>query len=343
MSRLNRAFRAALCLTLAVTLAPRPVAWSAPPDDLARGIRQVEGGEFDAAAITLDGVVRRLSAEGGAPGDLARAYLYLAIAYLGMSQEQAAKARFLDALRADRTLELTTGEFPPRIVQFFEQVKKENEAALAPAPPTAAPPAAPAPGPPAAPVSAPPATAPPAAAPPAARPRPASGESKGGSKALLVVGAGAAAAAIGAVALGGGGGDDGVVVATTTTTTTTTLPPFADLRVNGDKSGPQSCGGPLVFTVGVVNRTLAELRIDSFALNMTALAGACTSHAAPVDGTSFSPRAIAAGASAEIRRFDLSGTLCSRPLGRQQCTWRAALQVNTARGALADTIEFNTR
>jgi hypothetical protein len=160
---------------------------------------------------------------------------------------------------------------------------------------------------------------------------------------LLVVGAGAAAAGIALVALGGGDDDGGVAVATTTTTTTTTLPPFADLRINGDKSGTQSCDGQLVFTVGVVNRQLVELPIQSFALNLTALAGACSSFTAPVDGTAFSPRAIPAGGSAEIRRFDLSGTMCSRPLGRQQCTWRAALQVNTGAGALHDTIEFSTR
>jgi hypothetical protein len=305
-------------------------AQSPPDEDLARGMRQVEGGEFDAAVVTLDGVVRRFAAQARPPRELARAYLYLAIAYLGLSQEQTAKATFLDALAADRTLVLSTGEFPPRIVQFFQQVKKESEdaAAKVPAPP--------------APVAAP---APPAAAPgPVARPAPPAAEKKGGSKTLLVVGGGAAAALVGALALGGGGGGtDGGGIPATTTTTTTTLPPFADLRVNGDKSGTLSCGGPLVFTIGVVNRTMVELRIDSFGLNLTALAGACTSHAAPVDGNAFSPRAVAPGSGAEIRRFDLSGDLCNRPLGRQQCSWRAALQVNTGAGALADAIEFSTR
>lgn len=302
-----------------------------PDDDLARGMRQVEGGEFDAAVVTLDAVVRRFAAQASPPRELARAYLYLAIAYLGLSQEQTAKATFLDALKADRTLVLSSGEFPPRIVQFFQQVKKESEDAAAKVP-AAAPTTVAAP-------------ATPAAAPgPAARPAPPAAEKKGGSKALLVVGGGAAAALVGALALGGGGGGtDGGGIPAATTTTTTTLPPFADLRVNGDKSGTLSCGGPLIFTVGVVNRTMVELRIDSFGLNLTALAGACTSHAAPVDGNAFSPRAIPAGTGAEIRRFDLSGDLCNRPLGRQQCSWRAALQVNTAAGALADAIEFSTR
>lgn len=331
MHRKTRIVRVAACLVGALSLASwggRPAVWSAPPEELARGIRQVEGGEFDAAVITLDSVVRRLTAEGSAPNDLARAYLYLAIAYLGMSQEQAAKARFLDALKADRTLELSTGQFPPRIVQFFQEVKKENEAALAAAPPPATAPAA-------TPAAATPATAP--------RSQPAPSGGQGGSKTLLVIGAGAAAAGIGLAVAGGGGDDDPVAVATTTTTTTTTLPPFADLRINGDKSGTQSCDGQLVFTIGVVNRRLVELPVQSFALNLTALAGACTSFTAPVDGSAFSPRTIPAGASAEIRRFDLSGTMCSRPLGRQQCTWRAALQVNTGAGALNDTIEFSTR
>jgi hypothetical protein len=332
-----KALRVALSIAIVLGSGHRPALSSAqgPSDDaLARGMRQVEGGEFDAAVVTLDGVVRRFAAQASPPRELARAYLYLAIAYLGLSQEQTAKATFLDALKADRTLVLSTGEFPPRIVQFFQQVKKESEDAAAKVP--AAAPAT---------VAAPAAPAPPATAPgPAARPSAPAAEKKGGSKALLVVGGGAAAALVGALALGGGGGDtDGGGVPAPTTTTTTTLPPFADLRVNGDKSGTLSCGGPLIFTISVVNRTMVELRIDSFGLNLTALAGACTSHAAPVDGNAFSPRAIAAGAGAEIRRFDLSGDLCSRPLGRQQCSWRAALQVNTGAGALADAIEFSTR
>jgi len=323
-----KALRVALSMAIVLGAGHGPglsSAQSPPADDLARGMQQVEGGEFDAAVVTLDGVVRRLAAQPSPPRDLARAYLYLAIAYLGLSQEQTAKATFLDALKADRSLVLSTGEFPPRIVQFFQQVKKESEAAAAQVPPAAPAPPAATPGPP-------------------ARPAPQAAEKKGGSTALLVVGGGAAAALVGALALGGGGGDTGGGgVQATTTTTTTTLPPLADLRVNGDKSGTLSCGGPLVFTIGVLNRTMVELRIDSFGLNLTALAGACTSHAAPVDGTAFSPRAIPPGTGAEIRRFDLSGNLCSRPLGRQQCSWRAALQVNTGAGALGDTIEFSTR
>jgi hypothetical protein len=47
--------------------------------------------------VTLDGVVRRLATSGREPKDLTRAYTYLAIAYLGLAQEQSAKARFLDA------------------------------------------------------------------------------------------------------------------------------------------------------------------------------------------------------------------------------------------------------
>src|SRR5688572_23083181 len=250
MQRLTRTWRVAVVVAVALATARGPVL-SAPPDDLARGIAQVEGGEFEAAVITLDGVVRRLSAQASPPADLARAYLYLAIAYLGMSQEQAAKARFLDALKADRTLELSTGEFPPRVVQFFEEVKRESESA-APAP------VAPAPRP----TPTPPPVAPPAPTRPAPPP---AGGGKGGSTALLVVGGGAAAALVGALALGGGGDDGGggpgPVV---TTTTTTTLPPLADLRVNGEKSGTQSCSDPLVFSIGVVNRTLVELRIESF-------------------------------------------------------------------------------
>jgi len=147
----------------------------APDPDLAIGIRQAQEGDFDAAVITLDAVVKRLSAQGRRPRELARAYTYLAIAYLGLSQEQTAKAKFLEALRADKDLDLSPKEFPPKILQFLEQAKRE---ATGEAPRTAASPR------------------------PAAAPQKKEGGSK---KGLVILGVVAAAGAGVAVAAGGGG------------------------------------------------------------------------------------------------------------------------------------------
>jgi hypothetical protein len=95
--------------------------------DLSTGIRQVREGDFDAALLTLDSVVKRLSAQPGPTKDLARAYTYLAIAYVGLAQQETAKSKFLEAWKADRTMTLSPKEFPPNIIQFFEDTKKESQ------------------------------------------------------------------------------------------------------------------------------------------------------------------------------------------------------------------------
>jgi hypothetical protein len=106
--------------------------------DLANGVRQAQEGDFENAVVTLDGVVRRLSGQPARAKDLARAYTYLSIAYLGLSQEQTAKAKFLEAWKADRDMSLSPREFPPRILEFFEKAREEAKltapAAAAPSP-----------------------------------------------------------------------------------------------------------------------------------------------------------------------------------------------------------------
>jgi hypothetical protein len=196
-------------LSLLSTNMPLPAAAQAATDaELQRGIQQAREGNFDAAVITLDGVARQLASQPGRAKQLAQAYTYLAVAYLGLSQEQAAKAKFLEALKADGNLDVSTREFPPRIVQFFEQARKETQPAPA-APPTPAP----------------------AASAPA---------KKGGSKLPLIL-LGVAAAGGAAVAAGGGGGGGGnggggvtvTTLATTTTTSTTTTSTTTTLADRG--------------------------------------------------------------------------------------------------------------
>lgn len=204
LARMAPFTRRTLAVALAVSLAQVPLVSAAPPDEqLELGVKQAEGGEFDAAVVTLDGVVRRLATSGREPKDLTRAYTYLAIAYLGLAQEQSAKARFLDALRAEPGLKLDPGQFPPKVIQFFEQVRSEKATAAGPSPAASPSPA----GPTAQPAAKPATTT--AAAPPE--------EKKGGSKALLVLLGVGAAAGIGLAVAGGGGDDNGPNPTTGTT------------------------------------------------------------------------------------------------------------------------------
>jgi hypothetical protein len=184
----------ALLLVGALSLAPAVVAFEGPTDSgLEEGIKQAQLGDFEKAVVTLDAAARRLAAEGGRSRDLARAYVYLSIAYLGLSQEQKAKAQFLEALKADTEMQLDEGEFPPRILEFFETAREEAVAEGVVKPPPA------------------PAETSGAAEPVAETSSPAEEPEKkgGGSKTLLLIGGGAAAVAGIALAAGGGGGGDG--------------------------------------------------------------------------------------------------------------------------------------
>jgi len=193
-------------LSLSMTLLPvHALAQEATDPGLEKGVALAQQGDFEEAVITLDAAARRLAAERGRAPELARAYLYLAISYLGLSQEQKAKAQFLQAWKTDKGMELSPSEFPPRILEFFDKAREEaiesgqiqasgSEASpAAPEPPTAeaaAPETAGAPAP-------PPATA--EAAEPA---------QKGHSKALpIVLGAVGGTALIAGLAIAAGGGD----------------------------------------------------------------------------------------------------------------------------------------
>jgi hypothetical protein len=198
----------AVLLIAALALAPSLVALDTPPDpELEEGIRLTQLGDFEKAVVTLDGAARRLAAEGGRSAELARAYVYLSIAYLGLSQEQKAKAQFLEALRADRDMTIDEGEFPPRVLKFFEEAREEAEAegvvTATPAPPAEAP-APSEPGPVVEPEPEPETEPEPVTQ---AATVPAEPEKKGGSAKWILIGGGAAAAAGAALALGGGGSD----------------------------------------------------------------------------------------------------------------------------------------
>jgi ankyrin repeat protein len=96
-----------------------------PAATIELGVQQVEEGDFETAVKTLDQGLRALPPDASHSRERARAYLYMAIAYLGMSEEANAKARLLDALKQDRTLDLSPRQFSPRVLALFEQAKRE--------------------------------------------------------------------------------------------------------------------------------------------------------------------------------------------------------------------------
>jgi hypothetical protein len=239
-----------LCLVVGLGLPPQLArGQSGTVDaDMATGVRQVREGDFDAALITLDGVVKRLSGQPGQAKELARAYTYLAIAYVGLAQQETARAKFLAAWKVDRSMTLSPKEFPPNIIQFFEEAKKEGEEkAKAETKPVAATPTP-------APVTA------------AATPE----KKGGGHTGLILLGAGVGAAAIVAVAAAG--------KSSSTPPTTLTPPPatLADLSATVDSpqaSSNISCTDNVFLTVTLRNAARSSVSVSAVRVEHTVLSG----------------------------------------------------------------------
>lgn len=96
---------------------------------LARGITLVEEGDYGAAIIALDDVVARLGRLQKEKARVARAHLYLAIAYVGEGRESLATASFREALAHDPGLTLHPEQFSPKVRELFQRVKDEGRAA----------------------------------------------------------------------------------------------------------------------------------------------------------------------------------------------------------------------
>lgn len=91
------------------------------------GVQLVEEGEFEKGIVVLDAAVRRLAGP-EKHGQRARAYVYLGIAYFGLAQVEAARERFRAALGEVGDLTLSADEYPPRVVDLFEQARREVSA-----------------------------------------------------------------------------------------------------------------------------------------------------------------------------------------------------------------------
>lgn len=253
---------AAVALT---TLALQPP----PPGDpeLEAAIQQVQQGDFEAAIPGLDGAVRRLAAAGGKPKLLSRAYLYLSIAYLGLSQQQKAKAQFLEAWKADQGMELSPKEFPPKVLQFFEEARTEAAARTAPSP--APPPrgvASPQPGP------EPPA---PVTDKRGALPSPTATSRKGRSKTVPVLIGVGAVAVIGVAVAGGGGGQPAATVPPITQPTVT-LDMLSASVTSPQRNTNLNCTDDVQATVTLTNRGSTAVAVSGVRRDDRIVFGDCS-------------------------------------------------------------------
>lgn len=282
----------AICLVAGLGWPPQLArGQSGTPDaDMATGIRQVREGDFDAALITLDGVVKRLSGQQAQAKELARAYTYLAIAYVGLAQQESARAKFLAAWKADRNMTLSPKEFPPNIIQFFEEAKKEGqEKANAETKPVATTP-----------------TQAPAPVTAASTPE----KKGGGHTGLILLGVGAGAAAIVAVAAAGKG--------SSTPPTTLTPPPatLADLSATVDSpqaSSNISCTDNVFLTVTLRNAARSSVSVSAVRVEHTLLSGNCSlSNPFVLTPLSFSVGPEATGTLLHGALFASAGAGCCR-------------------------------
>jgi tetratricopeptide (TPR) repeat protein len=125
--------------------APAPATASA---DLAQGIQKLRSGAYDAAIDALNSTVRQWSSDPAHSADVARAYLYLSAAYLGLDSRLAARAAFKQALTTNPRLVPETEGFSADVIRAFRDMRKELKIEAPPPAPLGNPAAAPADGPP---------------------------------------------------------------------------------------------------------------------------------------------------------------------------------------------------
>lgn len=119
-----------LFLSIVLSGAPAVAQGQATPDaEVAKGIQQVEAGDYEIAILTLDAATRRLAAKRASSRDLGQAYLYLGIAYVAKGHEALAKAKFQEALAQTKDLSVNPEKFPPKVLELIEEARREAAAA----------------------------------------------------------------------------------------------------------------------------------------------------------------------------------------------------------------------
>lgn len=119
-----------LFLSIVLLGAPGVASGQATSDpEVAKGVRQVEEGDYEIAILTLDAATRRLAAKRASSPDLGQAYLYLGIAYVAKGHETLAKAKFQEALAHTKDLGVNPDKFPPKVLELIEEARHEAIAA----------------------------------------------------------------------------------------------------------------------------------------------------------------------------------------------------------------------
>jgi len=119
---------------LALFSPPTPASQDLTPTGerfLELGIRQVDKGNFEAALLTLDTVIRGLLEEGAESTELADAYVYLGVVYAGLGQEGLAKRKFRLAIQQEPGLRLTPDRFSAKVIRVFDAAREAETAAVA--------------------------------------------------------------------------------------------------------------------------------------------------------------------------------------------------------------------
>lgn len=107
--------------------------------DVVAGIRLVNQGDYLTAIGALDRAVQRLRGQPAREKELAQAYVFLGIAYMGEGYDTLAKAAFRDAVAKDRNLALALSEHSPRVLDMFALAREDvlRDPAAQPPPATA--------------------------------------------------------------------------------------------------------------------------------------------------------------------------------------------------------------
>jgi tetratricopeptide (TPR) repeat protein len=124
-----------LSLFLAVALSGAPEVTRGQPTsdpEVAKGVKQVEEGDYETAIFTLDAATRRLAAQRTSSKDLGQAYLYLGIAYVAKGHETLAKAKFREALAQTKDLAVNLDKFPPKVLELIEEARHDAATQAAP-------------------------------------------------------------------------------------------------------------------------------------------------------------------------------------------------------------------
>ena len=124
--------RALPCLLVAVVaLGAQPVCAAASQDTasaesgIARGVRQVEEGDFEAAVATLESAMSRLRGDPARVRLLVQADIQLAVAHTALDHTAQAVQAFAEALSLDPNLRLEETQFSPKVLRALETARDQ--------------------------------------------------------------------------------------------------------------------------------------------------------------------------------------------------------------------------